>query len=150
MLSTGDRHTNRRSDHTHQKVPDDILIPLSRLSQNSAQSFSSSFCIVSFWVTLVIRFPIHYNRCDKNRLRGTQLKWFPYLLFLVAIQHRRGMWLVDHRLKLTSHCLADPDLYLSSSGKKPNVKPPLLSVSSESAEQRKASSCLLCIRRPWL
>uniref|UniRef100_H2SF17 XRCC4 N-terminal domain-containing protein n=1 Tax=Takifugu rubripes TaxID=31033 RepID=H2SF17_TAKRU len=26
---------------------------------------------------------------------GTQLKWLPYLLFLVAIQHRRGMWLVN-------------------------------------------------------
>lgn len=75
--STGDRRTNRRSDHTHQKVPDDVLILLSRLSQNSAPSFLSShhfvcyLCVVSFWVTLIIWFQIHYDRYDKSSQRHT-------------------------------------------------------------------------------
>lgn len=61
-------------------------------------------------------------------------------LFVVPCGHptqKRNVARGSQAKALTSHCLADPDLYLSSSGNKPNVKPPLLSVSSESVEKGK-------------
>lgn len=108
VVDWGQAHKQTVRPHTHQKMPNDNLTLLSRLSQNLAQLFSSSHFIYlrnftrfyvgmdSFWVTFIIWFQIYYNRYDKNSVRG--FEWCHCSLFLVVIQHR--MWLVDHRLKL--------------------------------------------------